>query len=219
MAPADLDSPGSLSCVPEDFHSAARLVAAVRTLQPPLPARRVGVAAEGGRQLGTICSRRRRRVSVARSVHRAAMGRTLGASGSRAGGETLAGYRLERLDSTHHPCLGLDCDPPYSAVGGDCLSAPTRSPLAGSDRAHADRLRTRRLPARLADAVGLPVLGPASSRVGHRRRVRRFRAPYRLSVAGNLYGRSISPSAPPHRFLPGAKGGSFAWEQAPAIRK
>jgi DNA primase len=29
----------------------------------------------------------------------------------------------------------------------------------------------------------------------------------------NLYGRSISPSAPPHRFLPGAKGGLYAWEQ------
>jgi DNA primase len=32
-------------------------------------------------------------------------------------------------------------------------------------------------------------------------------------LEGNLYGRSISPSAPPHRFLPGAKGGLYAWEQ------
>jgi DNA primase len=30
----------------------------------------------------------------------------------------------------------------------------------------------------------------------------------------NLYGRSISPCAPPHRFLPGAKGGLYGWEQA-----
>jgi DNA primase len=30
----------------------------------------------------------------------------------------------------------------------------------------------------------------------------------------NLYGRSLSPSAPPHRFLPGAKGGLYAWDQA-----
>ena len=30
---------------------------------------------------------------------------------------------------------------------------------------------------------------------------------------GNLYGRSISASAPPHRFLPGSKGGLYAWEQ------
>jgi DNA primase len=29
----------------------------------------------------------------------------------------------------------------------------------------------------------------------------------------NLYGRSLSASAPPHRFLPGAKGGLYAWEQ------
>ncbi len=33
-------------------------------------------------------------------------------------------------------------------------------------------------------------------------------------LEGNLYGRSISPSAPPHRFLPGAKGGLYCWEQA-----
>lgn len=32
-------------------------------------------------------------------------------------------------------------------------------------------------------------------------------------LEGNLYGRSLSPSAPPHRFLPGAKGGLYAWEQ------
>src|SRR6266446_2489768 len=37
---------------------------------------------------------------------------------------------------------------------GSGLSAATRSPLAGTDRAHAYRLRTRRRwPARLADAV------------------------------------------------------------------
>jgi DNA primase len=32
-------------------------------------------------------------------------------------------------------------------------------------------------------------------------------------LQGNLYGRSISASAPPHRFLPGMKGGLYAWEQ------
>jgi len=31
---------------------------------------------------------------------------------------------------------------------------------------------------------------------------------------GNLYGRSLSAAAPPHRFLPGAKGGLYSWEQA-----
>jgi len=29
---------------------------------------------------------------------------------------------------------------------------------------------------------------------------------------GNLYGRSLSAAAPPHRFLPGANGGLYAWE-------
>jgi DNA primase len=32
-------------------------------------------------------------------------------------------------------------------------------------------------------------------------------------LEGNLYGRSLSASAPPHRFLPGSKGGLYAWEQ------
>jgi DNA primase len=32
-------------------------------------------------------------------------------------------------------------------------------------------------------------------------------------LEGNLYGRSISASAPPHRFLPGSKGGLYGWEQ------
>jgi DNA primase len=32
-------------------------------------------------------------------------------------------------------------------------------------------------------------------------------------LEGNLYGRSVSASAPPHRFLPGAKGGLYSWEQ------
>jgi len=33
-------------------------------------------------------------------------------------------------------------------------------------------------------------------------------------LEGNLYGRSLSASAPPHRFLPGSKGGLYRWEQA-----
>ena len=32
-------------------------------------------------------------------------------------------------------------------------------------------------------------------------------------LGGNLYGRSLSDTAPPHRFLPSAKGGLYAWEQ------
>lgn len=32
-------------------------------------------------------------------------------------------------------------------------------------------------------------------------------------IEGNLYGRSISPTPPPHRFLPGSKGGLYCWNQ------
>ena len=35
-----------------------------------------------------------------------------------------------------------------------------------------------------------------------------------VPLEGNLYGRSLSASAPPHRFLPGCKGGLYAWEEA-----
>ena len=33
-------------------------------------------------------------------------------------------------------------------------------------------------------------------------------------LEGNLHGRSLSDLAPPHRFLPGAKGGLYGWAQA-----
>jgi DNA primase len=45
--------------------------------------------------------------------------------------------------------------------------------------------------------------------VGYDSYVRRIVFP----LEDNLYGRSLSASAPPHRFLPGAKGGLYAWEQ------
>ena len=32
-------------------------------------------------------------------------------------------------------------------------------------------------------------------------------------LESNLYGRSLSASAPPHRFLPGSKGSLYGWEQ------
>jgi DNA primase len=38
-------------------------------------------------------------------------------------------------------------------------------------------------------------------------------------LESNLYGRSISETAPPHRFLPGAKGGLYCWEQAREYRE
>src|SRR5215471_12055921 len=45
----------------------------------------------------------------------------------------------------------------------DCLSAPTRTPVAGCDRAHAHWLRAGWLSARLASAVGLFPFGLAPS--------------------------------------------------------
>jgi len=33
-------------------------------------------------------------------------------------------------------------------------------------------------------------------------------------LEGNLYGRSLSAAAPPHRLLPGTKGGLYSWDQA-----
>src|SRR5207302_9309636 len=65
---------------------------------------------------------------------------------------------------------------------GSCLSVPTWSPFLADDRAHADRLRTRRLPARLVDAVGSLFTGFASGRSGARSGIRRLRAAYRLSA-------------------------------------
>src|SRR6516162_6131130 len=38
-------------------------------------------------------------------------------------------------------------------------------------------------------------------------------------LEGNLYGRSISASAPPHRFLPGSKGGLYRWDEVRSHRE
>jgi DNA primase len=35
-----------------------------------------------------------------------------------------------------------------------------------------------------------------------------------VPLEGNLYGRSLSASAPPHRFLPGSKAGLYGWAEA-----
>ena len=63
---------------------------------------------------------------------------------------------------------------------GGCLSAPPRTPLTRTDRAHAHRLCAWRLPARLADTVGLPTPSPASSRFGLRRGIRHLHASHRV---------------------------------------
>jgi DNA primase len=60
----------------------------------------------------------------------------------------------------------------------------------------------------------LPALCQAglATDVGYDTYVRRIVFP----LEGNLYGRSLSASAPPHRFLPGPKGGLYSWEHARA---
>ena len=57
----------------------------------------------------------------------------------------------------------------------------------------------------------LPTLRQAGlvSAVGYDTYIHRIVFP----LEGNLYGRSLSTSAPPHRFLPGTKGGLYLWEQ------
>src|ERR1700681_1723511 len=61
----------------------------------------------------------------------------------------MAGFSA--VVAASHGLLSPAATPPRRGGG---LSAPTRSPFAGTDRAHAPRLRTRRrLPASLVDAV------------------------------------------------------------------
>ncbi len=57
----------------------------------------------------------------------------------------------------------------------------------------------------------LPALRQAGlvTAVGYDAYMRRIVFP----LEGNLYGRSLSAAAPPHRFLPGSKGGLYSWEQ------
>src|SRR4051794_16954411 len=65
---------------------------------------------------------------------------------------------------------------------GCCLPVPTRNPLARTDRAHADWLRTWRLLAGLVDAVGLPAPDVASGRFGKRLWIRRLHTSRRVSA-------------------------------------
>jgi DNA primase len=68
--------------------------------------------------MGAIDSGRRRRIAVTRSIDGAALGRPPAARGNLGGIEALAGLGLECRDGSHHPCLGLERDSPYSAHRG-----------------------------------------------------------------------------------------------------
>src|ERR1035437_2757704 len=73
---------------------------------------------------------------------------------------------------------------------------------------------SREAQARICERLGVKFPGPTRpglvTGVGYDSYVRRIVFP----LEGNLYGRSISAAAPPHRFLPGAKGGLYSWAQA-----
>jgi DNA primase len=253
------------------------------------------------------------------------------ASGKSAGDHALAGHRLEHFDFTNHPRLGLERDPPYSAVGGEQSVSrkeldelKQQIPLLDYLEAHAWRpvrrlsrgcrmglcpLHNDHRPSFLMDTSknlfycygcgrggdvirfaelyhqvkfpqalallhqwrgGTPLLHEPASfyrlqlhrhaeavaylhhrglrspeliehmRIGYapgsclRGWLTRLGYPLPalhqaglVSAAGydtymhrivfpleaNLYGRSLSTAAPPHRFLPGAKGGLYLWEQ------
>jgi hypothetical protein len=56
-------------------------------------------------------------------------------------------------------------------------------------------LRPGLLSSKLANAVGLPALGPATRQADHRCRIRQLYPAYCVSTRSNLYGRSSGPRA------------------------
>jgi DNA primase len=107
-----------MSAVRDNIYDFARLVASIRTFQSPLPATGMGVTAQS-RQLGTIGSERQRSESNAGPVHIAPMGRTTFPHRGFSGEQAVARDGMEYFLSTHHPCLGLERNQPYSALGGE----------------------------------------------------------------------------------------------------
>jgi len=57
--------------------------------------------------------------AIAGTIHREAWATRLVHLGTLLDCEVPAGCQLVRLNSAHHPCLGLERHPPYSAVGGE----------------------------------------------------------------------------------------------------
>src|SRR5665647_2802366 len=157
-----------------------------------------------------------RSVALARSIHSAPMGTPSPAQ------RVLLGegrsHRRAPFPAAHHRCLGSRRGLPYSADRGkksvnrqalDDLKQ--QIPLMGYLQAH-DWTPARPLSrGRWMGLCPLHALREAGlvSDVGYDAYVNRIVFP----LEGNLYGRSLSPAAPPHRFLPGSKGGLYAWKQ------
>ena len=106
-----------MSAVPKDIHSAARMVAALRPLQLSLPATGMGVGTRI-RKLGTIGSRCQRSRPITGPIHSGALVLVVVSPGDPSVKQAVAGCGLEHAAPTHHPCLGLERDQPYSARGG-----------------------------------------------------------------------------------------------------
>ena len=112
----DLDSPRPVRAVPENIYGAASVVAALWPLQPSLPAAGRGAGARI-RKLGTIGSRSQRSRPITGPIHGGALVLASVPPGDHSVKQVVAGRGFEYFALTHHPCLGLERDQPYSADG------------------------------------------------------------------------------------------------------
>ena len=103
--------------MPENIHGPARMVTALWPLQPSLPTTSMGVGARIAK-LGTIGSRRQRSKPITGPVHGGSLVLAAVLPCDSSFKQAVAGSGMEHFAFTHHPCLGLERDPPYSAVGG-----------------------------------------------------------------------------------------------------
>jgi hypothetical protein len=110
-------------------------------------------------------------------------------------------------------------DATSSSPGGGPLLTAARNTTAANYRGVSYCVCSGPLSAVLADDFGALALRPPASRPGEHRRLRHLQSACGVPLEANLYGRSIGNAAA-HRFLPGAKGGLYAWErvkQSPEI--
>jgi DNA primase len=107
-----------MSALSEDLHDSARVVSTLRTLQSQLPAKSLDIGARS-EELGTIDSPRQRAGPNAGPIHRAPVGRPAILLLAFADDSVVAGRWAEHLRPIHHPCLGLERHPLYSARGGE----------------------------------------------------------------------------------------------------
>src|ERR1700688_634044 len=103
--------------LPENIHSAARMVAALWPLQPSLPTTSMGVGARIPK-LGTIGSQRQRSKPITGPVHGGSLVLAAVLPCDSLFKQAAAGSGMDEFAPTHHPCLGLERDQPYSARGG-----------------------------------------------------------------------------------------------------